>query len=479
MRRRDGFDKGIIFLLFIVLILAGTGVFLYAKLRTNKVGELVKTGHPFTVALLVTDKNHLITGGSGQQVTGSPITGALSGGSTPSASSAKKAASAASSSSGAGGAASGSAASAGGRGSGSAGASSGSDLLFTELLSYDPKTHQGALLDVPGNVGSLISSVQKIEPIDVLFQPGKVTPYRKKLENLVGASIPVYIEMDISQVSKLVDLLGGVTLFIPNPIREASRSPMILLPSGSVTLDGSKIYSYLSYRSPTDSSIEIIARRQRFVQALLKALGEHASLFGKPGVYATFKEWERSNMNRHSMLSFIDMMSKLNTQKMLFQRVLGVDRMVGNQELLFPHYNGRLLRQTMQQTLASLANPKSSAAEAANVRLQVLNGTFENGLAHRTSQIFQSFGYDVVAVGNASRQNYANTEIIDRTGNISQAQKVAHVIRCTRIVSQPPAHSGKSAGATATASQGAKAPSSAAYDVTVILGKNFDGRYCK
>lgn len=458
MSRRRGFDKGFLLLLVIVLILVGTGIFLYAQVRTDKITELVKNGGPFTVAIFVTDKTHLVKWADAPQTVSSSAGGSSAAGTTAAGTTAN-----------------------GASGSGAA-STAGNSLFFTELFSYDPKTHKGSLLDIPGNVGSLIGSLQKIDRIDVLFKPGKVGAYEDKIASLIGSPISLYIETDMTEIPKIVDLLGGLNLFIANPVRETNTNPMVLLPSGSLTLDGSKVQSYLSYKGPSDSKIELISRRQRFVQALLKAIGEHASLFDKTGVYGALRSRISTDMNRRSLLSFIGLISKLNTEKMTFQRVLGVDRTVGNQVLIFPHYDGRLLRETMQQTLTSLSNPESASAQAMTTRLQILNGTLVTGLAHRTSQIFQSFGYDVVAVGNADRQNYANTEILDRIGNLAQARKVASVIKCTDVKSKPlsaaPA-GGAQGGKPATGAQTAAAPAIPPYDVTVILGQNFDGRYCK
>jgi hypothetical protein len=160
---------------------------------------------------------------------------------------------------------------------------------------------------------------------------------------------------------------------------------------------------------------------------------------------------------------------------MIFQRVLGVNRIVDGQDLLFPHYNGRLLRQTIQQTLTTLANPKLMSDQLMNAKLQILNGTYVSGLAHRTSALFQSFGYDVVSIGNAPKQDYARTVILDRTGDLAQAQRVASIIKCTDIKPEPlPPTPAVTAGpATPSANNAGGA------DVTIILGKDFDGRYCK
>ena len=46
-------------------------------------------------------------------------------------------------------------------------------------------------------------------------------------------------------MSKLVDLIGGVEVFIPNPVDLTSNGVRVLLPSGSVNLDGDKAWEYI------------------------------------------------------------------------------------------------------------------------------------------------------------------------------------------------------------------------------------------
>jgi hypothetical protein len=106
-----------------------------------------------------------------------------------------------------------------------------------------------------------------------------------------------------------------------------------------------------------------------------------------------------------------------------------------------------------------------------NLTIEILNGTSVNGLASRTSQVFQSFGYEVANIGNYEGDDLEKTIVIDMIGDAIQAQRVANIIKCTRIE---------------TFSEAAEAlavliPASTGEDVdlVIILGKDFDGRYCK
>jgi hypothetical protein len=134
---------------------------------------------------------------------------------------------------------------------------------------------------------------------------------------------------------------------------------------------------------------------------------------------------------------------------------------VDGKELLFPHFEGQLLKEIVKQTGETIASAEPGLEEELTVALEILNGTSVPGLARRAASVFQSFGYEIVSLGNADSADYLNTVVLDRKGRLEAAQKAAELIRCQRVYSR--------------LSEGGDM----AIDVTVILGKDFDGRYCK
>jgi len=91
--------------------------------------------------------------------------------------------------------------------------------------------------------------------------------------------------------------------------------------------------------------------------------------------------------------------------------------------------------------------------------VEILSGASRAGVAARTASLFRNFGYEILSAKNADTTGYTETTVVDRTGNPDQAQKLAELIRCTKIVAQP------------------ETPGAAM--ITIILGKDFDGRYVR
>jgi len=334
------------------------------------------------------------------------------------------------------------------------------EYRFFEILLYDPDTNRAAIVYIPGNVGMIIESLKKVDRIDVLYNRGDIDPLIAKIEELVAIDIPFYIDLQDREVRNQVDLLGGLDLFIPNPVDTTVEGRRVLLPSGSVVLDGDKIRDFISYREETENDVDGAGRKQRFLQSLLKKISE-SDLLTKKNAFVTFRRNMSTNLSPRALSSFIAETRKLEIEKIIFQRVLGSTRVVDGKELLFPHFDGQLLKEIVKQTEDSISSQEPFAEEELTVAIEVLNGTSVGGLARRAANVFQSFGYDVVPVANADNSDYQKTVVLDRKGRIAAAERIAELIRCQRVYSR------------------LEEDGDLSIDVTIILGTDFDGRYCK
>jgi polyisoprenyl-teichoic acid--peptidoglycan teichoic acid transferase len=433
MIRRPKIDLSVVLLLVVVGILVAISVFVYLSLRTDTVSSMVDNGETIRV-LLVTEED------------GSPIS--------------------------------------------------------TQVLIYNPRTNRVGLFDAPHDLGAILESLNRVDSIATLYEEGDIGAYRAEIENLLGVSIPFYLVLDTEGVSDVVDLAEGLELFIAEsyqmaeasgearvavegaedggasaasgesgaaagavPVPSASfSSPAVLLPAGNVTLDGEKVRMYLTSTPPGEPRTDRIMRRLQFTRRFLEMLGDNASSLRHeqvaPYVTASFEK----NLDDRSLFSLIGQFSLVDTEQMIQRRIQGNFRSVDShgetKRLLFPHFEGEWLRQSVRQVEQSLASGEELAEESITVSLEILNGTSVSGLARRTKELYEGYGFDVVSFDNADSSDVEHTRVLDRTGNIALARRAAGIIHATRIESEP-------------------LPGESAIDVTVILGQDFDGTYVR
>ncbi|MCX7025650.1 MAG: LCP family protein [Spirochaetes bacterium] len=333
--------------------------------------------------------------------------------------------------------------------------------VATELFLYYASTGRGAFLDIPGETGLIIKSMNRVDRIDAVYKPDDPTPYVSEVAGLVDAELPYYIVCNGEQFRRLVDLLDGLSVFIPNPVDAQSGDSRVLLPSGAVTLDGDKMAAYGLFPLPDEPENDRIERRQKMIQALFRKIGDREEYVSRKDMFPHLYRNIRTNIDRESLRRLFMEFARLDVDRIVMQKTTGVTTKVDGKELLDPLWDGELVKDIVKQTLNALASSDTFSVEDKIFRIEILNGTDARGLAKKTADIFQSFGYEVVSVENAERQDYENTTIFDRFGNDGAAGTIAGVIRCTE---------------TKTGSYEGRQDSIA--DFQILLGKDFNGRYC-
>lgn len=339
--------------------------------------------------------------------------------------------------------------------------------ISTNVVAYYSGSKRAAMFDIPGETGAIIRSLGRVDRIDALYQERGMEDFRREIELLTGISVPFAFSMTLENFSRIADLLGGFEVFIPASVDLDDGDTRVLLPSGAVTLDGDKLKTYITYSDPLDQEGEPAARRQRAVLSFFRALSDRSSLvFSKP-VFPAVRSCVSTALSESSLSSLLEELSRIDAERLVPQRVTGSLRTVDGKEMLFPFYDGQLLKDIVRQTLGGLAS-ESNAAQERIYAIEILNGTRSQGLARNTSELYQSFGYDVIRVANAEEMDHDKTVIIDRIGNETVASTIAQVIQCEDI---------------RTANVDTLNPgdygTEAVVDFTIILGRDFNGRYVR
>jgi anionic cell wall polymer biosynthesis LytR-Cps2A-Psr (LCP) family protein len=336
-------------------------------------------------------------------------------------------------------------------------------VRFMELFLYHPGQKKGGVFHIPENLGTKIEHIDRMDKISVLYKPDKITPLKRKVEQIADTDIPFYIDLKIGNISRLIDLLEGIELYISNPVVTGYKGKKILLPSGIVFLDGDKVEDYILYEEVNEEERDKVWRKQKFLQSLLKRIGEpevNAFLQHDTAFNRFYHEIE-TNISKRDFLAFIKEMAEFDSEHMYPARVEGKLYLIEDKELLFPHLKGEYLKLNIKQLLETISSSEVFDNEELNVTLEILNGTEVNGLAGRTAHLYQGYGYEVVTVGNADHHDYVSTIVLDRKGRLDIAEKVAEIIQCERVRTE------------------IKNTELESTDVTIILGRDFDGTACK
>jgi len=335
------------------------------------------------------------------------------------------------------------------------------DRLITEVLYFDTSTNRAALFDIPSNTGVVVRSLNRVDGIDTIYWNDGIDLYREAILKLLGAPVDYHIGLTMDSLETVSDLLEGIPLFVADVPDEGPDA--IRIPTGDVVLDGAKMQTYAAYRPEGERDRERIVRFQKAVAGIVDRLGEKSDLVADPVASVILSEAIETNLDRRAFISLASVLSGLEVDRIITRQVEGATRQVEtgdeSEALLFPHQEGRWLTEAVRQVVENLRSQEALRDENIVIRLEILNGTGNSGLARRTAELYRSYGFDVVTVGNATRNDVEETLVVDRVGNEIFANRTAEIIRASLIDLQLEVQVG--------------------VDVTVVLGEDFDGRYVR
>jgi anionic cell wall polymer biosynthesis LytR-Cps2A-Psr (LCP) family protein len=342
--------------------------------------------------------------------------------------------------------------------------------LCTYVLMYYPATKRAAVFDIPGELGLIIQRINRVDRIDTVYDPQKISSFENEVEGLLGIDISFSMVISTGDLGRMADLIEGVEIFIPAPVEIYDKENSILFPSGLTRLDGDKARLYVSYELPDEEREMAVFRRQRFFLGLIKRLGEKNGDLKNPVAARICQSLLNSAMTQRTRSRLFDEFAGIDTDRTNVQSVGGNVREVSGQTLLLPYYDGSLLKEIVRQTLGSLTRQMEGSLSERVFTVEVLNGTAANGLAGRTAELLRGFGYDVISIGNADRNDYEKTEIIDRSGYDEVVRNFGDIIHCRNIRAETPVREDPE---TELNIQNFEYRS----DFTLIIGRDFNGRY--
>jgi len=338
--------------------------------------------------------------------------------------------------------------------------------VSTYVLMYYPVTKRAAVFDIPENLGLLLTKINLYDRIDKVYDSSRIGNYENEIGKLLGIDISFSIVITKENLVSLVDLLDGVEIFIPSSVSYKADDQVILFPSGMTVLDGDKAGVYATYTLPYEERDMEVFRRQRFFLGFLNRQIQMNDRLQNPSLAKLYNSFFKTGMNRRTLMQLFSEFANIDTGRLNVQSVAGDLREISGQMLVIPLWNGNLIKEVVRQTLGTLTREVEDYLAERTLTVEVLNGTPTNGLAGKTADILRNFGYDIISIGNADRNNYESTVIINRAGEESMVNAFADVIRCKNIRNEV-------SGMEESNAQNFEYKA----DITLIIGRNFDGRY--
>jgi hypothetical protein len=277
------------------------------------------------------------------------------------------------------------------------------------------------------------------------------------MAQLAGTEFPFYVAYDLHDAEKLVDLLEGLEVIVPEPMRymKPEQKTFVNIASGRQVLDGAKVRELLQYRGDEVNGRSVADNHRLYVESLLDRAEDVGALLLNRNVATTLLRDLDTNFSRRDMQLLAVEMKELNSSRLLFYRMHGQTITVKDETYLTPVENGSWLRERIE-TVKKFISDEGPAPLGDEIKIEILNGSSNPGQAQSLRNYFVEYGFNVVHFGNAMRDDYERTMVVDRLGRPSLAKRIADIINCKEVYT--------------------RIDETLLVDVTVIIGNDFEGK---
>jgi anionic cell wall polymer biosynthesis LytR-Cps2A-Psr (LCP) family protein len=332
----------------------------------------------------------------------------------------------------------------------------------TETISlsfYNPKTKKLAHILIPAKTRLKVDYDDKpvYDSVQNMYNRGGMNVVRETVARVTNTDFPFYLAYDLRDVEKLVDLLEGLEVIVPEPMNysETEQNLFINIAEGKQTLDGAKIKQLLQYHHSPLGMKAAVENHRIYLESLLDRADDVGALLLNQKVLNTLARDLDTNLNRKDIVLLAGEMNGLNSSRLLFYKMHGKNITVKDQQYITPVENGIWLRDRIE-TVKKFISDEGPAPFGDEIKMAILNGSGNPGQAQNLRNYFIEYGFNVVHYGNALRNDYETTMVVDRIGRPGLAKRIADIINCKEVYT--------------------KIDDTLLVDVTIIIGNDFEGK---
>lgn len=279
-------------------------------------------------------------------------------------------------------------------------------LVAATLFVVGPEGTGGDVVYVPPGTLAEVPSLGLTALRDAARDGGDAV-VQQALENLFGQPLTNVVSLDPAALTEAVSPAGVLTVALPAPVerRDPSGRVEVLFDDGEVAVTPDEVPSLLE--APGETDLDRLVRHQAFWDGWFAAIATGADALPPSEELGSVLEAMASSEVAHRLLPVQAVASGGD----LYQ----VDR-AGLADLL-----GEVL--------------PGATPPADRIRVQILNGTGEPGLAQQVQPLLVPAGADVVLTDNADRFDHPTTQIVfyDDADQAS-AQRIREVLGLGEVV---------------------------------------------
>ncbi|WP_322111948.1 LCP family protein [Aerosakkonema funiforme] len=296
------------------------------------------------------------------------------------------------------------------------------------LVRIDPKDYSVKMLSIPRDtrVDTPQLSIKKINQANVDGGPALAANIVRGVLNDV--EIDRYVRVTTDAFRELVDLVGGVEVFVPQKMQyvDETQRLKIDLEQGWQVLNGEQAEQFARFRNDRKGDIGRVQRQQVLLKALRERLSSPTILPRLPGIVRVMQRYVDTNISLEEMLALANFGLKLDRADikmvMLPGRFSGPKEYAASYWIMDKAGRDRIMHDYFginSKDIASDAKPSDNS-----IRIAIQNASGQPALSDRVAEYLKNLGFRNIYLVKDWPQEERRTQIIVQQGDIKAAENL-------------------------------------------------------
>ncbi|MEB3277299.1 MAG: LCP family protein [Lyngbya sp.] len=310
------------------------------------------------------------------------------------------------------------------------------------LVQFNPTEKSVNLLSIPRDTEVEIPGVGMGKINEANYWGGTELATETLRQTLNQIPIHRYVRVSSGAFKELVDLLGGVDVFIPNSMSyiDNTQQLKIDLSPGWQTIDGEQADQFARYRSDAYGDIGRIQRQQALMQAIQNRLQNPNILPRLPQIIRVMEKYVDTDLSFNEILSLVNF--GLNLEPEQFKMVTLPGRSSGAEEAYNSYWiiddieRDRIVAEYFQEDTDSYSATESDTTSEKlplDTKIAIQNASGNSQAGEKIADTLADQGYYNVYVVPDWPDEQRQTEIIVQRGDLSGAKALKNQLGWGKI----------------------------------------------
>jgi LCP family protein required for cell wall assembly len=297
------------------------------------------------------------------------------------------------------------------------------------LLRFNPETGQVVVLSIPRDTRTWVEGlgVTKLNNANVYGGPALAATSISDL--LEGTPIDRYVRINVQGVEKLIDALGGVTLYVPQDMHytDESQHLYIDLKQGEQHLDGAQALEFLRFRYDANGDIGRVQRQQTFIRALIEQALSPGTVTRIPQILSVIQDNVDTNLSVEELVALVGFASQTDRSDVQMLMLPGTFSTPGEYELSYWLPSEQRIQEVMSQYFeVEVAGTESDSSDYLNIAVQ--DSTGETTAVEQLMSVLTEDGYGYVYADEPWSEPLDVTRIIAQRGDVASAEAIQRAL---------------------------------------------------